>query len=98
VSARSEILDALVRAGYSQSEAVALQELADKDARTPTGLGDPEFPPTLEGGHALIVEYGDEEIYGTCQCGKALAKGRPDQSIDRFCGPWERHVMTEVPH
>lgn len=96
MSARTDILDALQRDGYKNREAVSLLERADKEPHTPTGLGDPEFRATLSGGHALIVEYGDEEIYGTCQCGKALGVLRPSQPLDRLAGPWERHVMTEV--
>lgn len=98
MSARTEILDALQRAGLKQSDALALLARADKEPQTPTGLGDPEFPATLSGGHALIVEYGDEEIYAYCQCGKALGMCRPSQPIDRFSAKWERHVMTEVSH
>jgi hypothetical protein len=97
VSARSEILAALVRAGYSTSEAVALQERADKDPQTPTGLGDPEFPTTLEGGHALIVEYGDCEFYGSCQCGKKLGMVTPNNFGGTFGIEWEQHVLKGVP-
>lgn len=57
---------------------------------------DPEFPATKAGGHALVVEYGDCELYGSCQCGKRFGEVRPDKPIDEFAGPWERHVMTEV--
>ncbi|MFI0236376.1 hypothetical protein [Streptomyces sp. NPDC016845] len=96
MSARTDILNTLERAGYKNREAVSLLERADKEPHTLTGLGDPEFPATLSGGHALIVEFGDEEIYGYCQCGKALDKLRPPQSLDQFAGPWERHVLTEV--
>lgn len=60
------------------------------------GQADPDFQATLGGGHALIVEYGDEELLGRCQCGKPLGTLRPDQPIDRFADGWERHVMTEV--
>ncbi|MFD9445005.1 hypothetical protein [Streptomyces sp. NPDC060001] len=97
MTARTDILGALQRAGYKDREALSLIEAADKEPRTPTGLGDPEFPTTLEGGHALIVEYGDCEFYGYCQCGKALGTVRPDKFRDDvFGGKWERHVMTEV--
>jgi hypothetical protein len=97
VSARTDILDALQRAGYKHREAVSLLEAADKEPQTPTGLGDPEFPTTLDGGHALIVEYGDCEFYGNCQCGKALGMVTPDKFRDNVFGSkWERHVMTEV--
>jgi hypothetical protein len=96
MSARTDILAALAKAGHTPEDASALLARADKEPQTPTGLGDPEFPTTLEGGHALIVEYGDEEIYGNCQCGRALAKCSPDVPIDRLAESWERHVMTEV--
>lgn len=96
MSACTEVLDALQRAGYDATAACDLLDRADKEPRTPTGLGDPEFPTTLEGGHALVVEYGAEEIYGTCQCGRNLAKCSPDVPIDRLAESWERHVMTEV--
>lgn len=96
MSARTDILDALQRDGYKDREAVALLSRADKEPQTPTGLGDPEFPTTLSGGHALIVEYGDCEFYGFCQCGKALGMVRPDKFRDDVFGSkWERHVMTE---
>lgn len=59
---------------------------------------DPEFPATKAGGHSLTVEYGDCELYGTCQCGKDLGSIRPNQSLDTtLAQAWERHVMTEVP-
>ena len=97
MTARTDIIDALERDGYKHREAVHLLELADKEPQTPTGLGDPEFPTTLNGGHALIVEYGDCEFYGTCQCGKKLGMVTPDKFRDDvFGGKWERHVMTEV--
>lgn len=97
MTARTDILGALQRAGYKDREALSLIEAADKEPRTPTGLGDPEFPTTLEGGHALVIEYGDCEFYGYCQCGKALGMVTPDKFRDDvFGGKWERHVMTEV--
>lgn len=97
MTARTDILGALQTAGYKDREALSLIEAADKEPRTPTGLGDPEFPTTLEGGHALIVEYGDCEFYGSCQCGKQLGMVTPDQfGGGAFGVEWERHVMTEV--
>ncbi|MFD5632413.1 hypothetical protein [Streptomyces sp. NPDC127072] len=97
MTARSDILDVLERAGYTTRDAVHLLEQADKEPRTSSGLGDPEFPTTLTGGHALIVEYGDCEFYGSCQCGKKLGTVRPDQFGDgTFGGKWERHVRTEA--
>ena len=62
-----------------------------------------EFPATWEGGHALIVEFGDCEFYGQCQCAvegptpnpKAVfGMARPDQSLGPILEKWERHVMT----
>jgi hypothetical protein len=94
MSARAEILDALQRAGYHETEAQLLLARADKEPReTPP---DPDFRETLAGGHALIVEYGDCEIHGSCQCGKRLGMTTPDASLDTFASPWERHCMTEV--
>ncbi len=97
MTARTDILGTLQRAGYKDREALALIEAADKEPQTPTGLGDPEFPTLLSGGHALIVEYGDCEFYGSCQCGKKLGMVTPDKFRDDVFGSkWERHVMTEV--
>ena len=91
-TARSQILAALNTAGHSPTAASKLLAAADKEPRT----GDTEHTATLDGGHALIVEYGDCELYGSCQCGASLGSIRPDKPLDRFAGPWERHVMTEV--
>jgi hypothetical protein len=97
VSARTDILDSLQRDGYKHHEAVSPLQSADKEPQTPTGLGDPDFPTTLQGGHALIVEYGDCEFLGSCQCGKDFGTVTPDKfGDDTFGGKWERHVMTEV--
>ncbi|WP_129307953.1 hypothetical protein [Streptomyces sp. L2] len=96
MSARTDILDALQRDGYKHREAASLLEVATKEPQTPTGLGDPEFPATLSGGHALIIEYGDEELMAWCQCGRPLGTGRPSQPLDPFAEAWERHVMAGV--
>lgn len=56
------------------------------------------FPATWEGGHSLIIEYGDCEIWARCQCTKTLGLGRPSTSLDEFGEAWEKHVMTEVSH
>lgn len=60
----------------------------------PAEPGAEEFPATWAGGHALIIEFGDEEIFAHCQCngwtGEVL---RPNQSLDMYAGPWEGHVM-----
>lgn len=55
---------------------------------------DDEFPATWRGGHALIIEFGDEELLCRCQCGKPLGTGTALTSLDDFARPWERHVMT----
>jgi hypothetical protein len=52
-----------------------------------------EFPATWAGGHALVIEFGDEELAARCQCGQALGRGTPAESLDKFAQPWERHVM-----
>ena len=58
---------------------------------------DDSFATTWEGGHALIVEYGDCEFYGRCQCGKTFGMVTPDKfSDDVFGERWEHHVITEV--
>lgn len=58
---------------------------------------DEDFRTTWEGGHALVIEYGDCEFYGRCQCGKDFGMVTPDKFRDDvFGGKWERHVMTEV--
>lgn len=58
-----------------------------------------EHPATWDGGHALVVEYGDCELYGRCQCGADFGAIRPDRSIDaEFATAWERHVMTLPTH
>lgn len=58
---------------------------------------DEDFRTTWEGGHALVIEYGDCEFYGRCQCGKDFGMVTPDRfRDDTFGGKWERHVMTEV--
>lgn len=55
------------------------------------------FATMWEGGHALIVEYGDCEFYGRCQCGKTFGMVTPDKfSDDVFGERWEHHVITEV--
>lgn len=77
---------------YPELVAEAAQML---DAIT-AGQADTEFTATRSGGHALIVEYGDCELIGSCQCGKPFGTLRPDQDINRLAGLWERHVMTEV--
>jgi hypothetical protein len=56
---------------------------------------DPDFPATWAGGHALVIEYGDEELRARCQCGELLGVPQaPAMPLDAFGRPWERHVMT----
>ncbi len=55
--------------------------------------GSEHYPATWEGGHALIAEFGDEEIHGRCQCGIRFGVIRPSDTLDEFAKPWERHVM-----
>jgi hypothetical protein len=60
------------------------------------GVAEPdgEFPATWAGGHALIIEFGDEELISRCQCGEPLGTGTPATCLDVFGEAWERHVMT----
>ena len=55
---------------------------------------DDHFPATWAGGHALIVEFGDEEMTARCQCGVPLGTGTPATSLETFAQPWETHAMT----
>lgn len=75
---------------YPELVATAAEQIAAITA----GHADPDFRATTAGGHALIVEYGDEELHGTCQCGEQLRTITPDQPIDQLATPWERHVMS----
>lgn len=60
-------------------------------------MSDHELPPTTwEGGHALVIEYGDCEFYARCQCCVLFGSARPDQGWDGFGRAWEIHVMTEL--
>lgn len=52
-----------------------------------------EFPATWAGGHALVVEFGDEELIARCQCRVPLGEGTPATPLDEFGQRWERHVM-----
>jgi len=54
---------------------------------------DEDYPATWAGGHALVIEFGDEEITGHCQCGDPFGTGTPATSLDTFAQPWEKHVM-----
>jgi len=57
-------------------------------------MPDSEFPATWEGGHALVIEFGDEELIGRCQCGTSFGYRTPDKTLDSFADTWERHVMS----
>lgn len=52
------------------------------------------FPATWEGGHALVIEFGDEAVYARCQCMVPLGVGTPDTPLDSFAMSWETHVMS----
>lgn len=94
-TARAEILGVLEDAGYN---AAAAAELLGRAFREPhANPPDTEFVETLAGGHALIVEYGDCETHGSCQCGRRLGRITPDTRLDALAGPWERHTCTELP-
>jgi hypothetical protein len=76
---------------YPELVAEAAKSLAAITAKQ----ADPERATTLSGGHALIVEYGDCEFYGRCQCGQDFGMVTPDKFRDDvFGGKWERHVMS----
>jgi hypothetical protein len=58
---------------------------------------DETFLTTWEGGHALVIEYGDCEFYGRCQCGKTFGMATPNRfRADTFCDKWEQHVMRDL--
>jgi hypothetical protein len=93
-TARAEILAVLEDAGYNTA---AAQELLGRAHREPHEADpDPDFPETLAGGHALVLQYGDCEVIGSCQCGKGFGMTGPDASLDTFAAPWERHTTTEL--
>lgn len=47
-------------------------------------------------GPALVITPGDCEFHGSCQrCGHSFGTIRPNQSLDQFAGPWERHVFLD---
>ncbi|MGW3410297.1 hypothetical protein [Streptomyces sp. NPDC000888] len=93
-TARAEILAVLLAAGYNEPAARELVDRADREPRDADP--NPDFRETLGGGHALVVEYGDCEMHGSCQCGRRLGTTTPDASLDTFVPGWERHAMTEV--
>jgi hypothetical protein len=93
-TARPEIIRVLEDAGYN---AAAAAELLGRAYREPQDADpDPDFAETLAGGHALVVQYGDCELIGACQCGRRFGTTIPDASLDTFVDPWERHTNTEL--
>ncbi|MEU8555912.1 hypothetical protein AB0C80_18250 [Streptomyces anthocyanicus] len=93
-TARAEILAVLESAGYNTTAAAELLARAHREPRaTPR---DTELPETLAGGHALVVEYGDCEFHGSCQCGRRFGTVTQSTPIDLFAAKWERHTCTEV--
>ncbi|MFF9279566.1 hypothetical protein [Streptomyces griseosporeus] len=95
-TARAVILRALQAAGLDAS--AAAETLARAYREPHADQPDPDFPETLAGGHALVVEYGDCDVIGSCQCGRALGRIRPNGRLDGLVGLWERHRFTEVGH
>lgn len=93
-TARAQILTALQAAGHTPKAAAELLAQADREPRDPDP--NPDFRETLGGGHALVVEYGDCELHGSCQCGTRFGHTTPDASLDTFLPPWEHHTNTEV--
>jgi len=68
----------------------------------PASVPDPGFRETVQGGHALVleyspghalvVEYGDCEFRMECQCGTVFVLGlTPDQ-------PWTGHILRWLSH
>jgi hypothetical protein len=94
-TARAEILAVLEDAGYNAAAAAELLARAHREPRT--SPPDIEFRETLAGGHALLVEHGDCELIGTCQCGRALGRITQAGSVDQLAALWERHTCTELP-
>jgi hypothetical protein len=93
-TARAEILAVLTDAGYN---AAAAAELLGRAHREPQAEPpDSEAVETLAGGHALIIQHGDRELIGSCQCGRALGRITPAGSVDHLAGLWERHTTTEL--
>jgi hypothetical protein len=75
----------------------SLTERYAPSASIPKDDDEDVFSTTWDGGHALVIEYGDCEFYGRCQCGKDFGMVTPDKfGDDTFGGKWEHHVMTEV--
>jgi hypothetical protein len=94
VSARAEIIRALQHVGHGPVSAAGVLARADKEPRDLVPNFD--FLETLAGGHALIIQHGDCELIGSCQCGADFGRTSPDASLDTFVPGWEHHAMTEV--
>jgi hypothetical protein len=94
-TARAEIIRVLEDAGYNEAAAAELLVRAHREPHE--AEPDPDCPESLAGGHALIVEHGDYELIGTCQCGRRLGSLLPSGSVDHLAGIWERHTTTELP-
>ncbi|WP_055535664.1 hypothetical protein [Streptomyces graminilatus] len=93
-TARTEILRALQAYGHSDASALVVLRRADHEPHDPDP--NPDFRETLDGGHALVVEYGDCEMHASCQCGTRFGLTTPDASLDTFVPAWEHHTNTEV--
>lgn len=92
-TARAQIISVLKGAGYTAAAAAELLGRAYREPHTqPVG----KVPETLAGGHALIVEAGDYETHGSCQCGRRLGRIALGTRIDMLTVPWERHTFTEL--
>lgn len=73
---------------------IAWDEIGQQYAPAAELLRDEEFRTTWEGGHALVIEYGDCEFHGRCQCGARFGTVTPNRYRDDVFGDkWERHVM-----
>jgi len=95
-TARGQVLAALQAAGHDAAAAAELLAAAFREPHTDPP--DTEFRETLAGGHALVVEHGDCELVGSCQCGRPLGRLAAHGSVDGLAALWERHTMTEVGH
>jgi hypothetical protein len=72
---------------------IAWDEIGQQYAPAGELLRDQEFEATWAGGHALVIEYGDEEMHGRCQCGARFGTNTPDKTLDAYASPWEQHVL-----
>jgi len=89
-TARTEILAVLEVAGYNPLAAAGLLARAYREPHD--SPPDEESRETLAGGHALIVQYGDCEFIGSCQCGQPIGRTPRTKPIDHLAGLWERHT------